>query len=242
VSAQRHKVVIVEGLIGSGKTTLSRELGAALGQKTLILFEPDEKAADGQSVGNPYLADYYADPNRWSFVLQVHQLQARYRMHLQAQWHAMQGTGHAVLDRSYFGDTAFARLQLKGGMMTQREFDTYSSIYHAMTAHVMLPSVCVRVLASPEICERRVAGRMEKETGRKCEKAIDLDYLRGLEQEIDHMVSVLRGMSVNVIDMAWDDARPDPESRHQAVSSLAARIMSLESPDPFLDMHRRTIL
>jgi len=95
---KRHKVVVVEGLIGSGKTTLSRELGKALGDTTLTLFEPDEKGA-----GNPYLADYYLDSARWSFVLQVHQLQARYRMHLQAQWHALQGFGHAVLDRSYFG-------------------------------------------------------------------------------------------------------------------------------------------
>jgi len=241
VIAPRHKVIIVEGLIGSGKTTLSRELGEALGANTLTLFEPDEKGADGKNMGNPYLADYYADPKRWSFVLQVHQLQARYRMHLQAQWHALQGSGHAVLDRSYFGDTAFARLQLKGGFMSQREFDTYSSIYQAMTASVMLPSICVRVLASPEVCERRVAKRMESETGRKCEQAIDLDYLRGLEQEIDHMVSVLRSMNVTVIDMAWDDARPDPENRCQAVRSLAARIEGLTTPDPFLEMHRRTL-
>lgn len=232
-------MIVVEGLIGSGKTTLSRELGRALGPTSLTLFEPDEKGEDGG--GNPYLADYYQDPTRWSFVLQVHQLQARYRMHLQAQWHAMQGMGHAVLDRSYFGDTAFARLQLKSGNMTPREFNTYSSIYQAMTAGVLLPSVCVRVLASPEICERRVAGRMEKETGRQCEQAIDLDYLRGLETEIDYMVAVLRSMGVTVFDVAWDDARPDPASRYQAISSLAARIVSLKTPDPFLDMHRRAL-
>ena len=228
------KVVIVEGLIGSGKTTLSRELGVALGPETLTLFEPDEKGA-----GNPYLADYYEDPARWSFVLQVHQLQARYRMHPQAQWHALQGMGHAVLDRSYFGDTAFARLQLKGGMMTEREFATYSSIYQAMTAGVLLPSVCVRVLASPEICGRRVAKRMEKETGRKCEQAIDLDYLRGLETEIDHMVDVLRRMGVVVIDMAWDVDRESPEMRAGAIEALASRIAAITPPDFFLDMHRR---
>jgi len=239
VPKPRRKVIVVEGLIGSGKTTLSRELGIALGEKTLTLFEPDEKGEGGG--GNPYLADYYADPKRWSFVLQVHQLQARYRMHLQAQWHAMQGFGHAVLDRSYFGDTAFARLQLKGGLMSEREFATYSSIYQAMTAGVLLPSVCVRVLAQPEICERRVASRMEKETGRKCEQAIDLDYLRGLETEIDHMVAVLRGMGVCVIDMAWDVDRDSPEMRRSAVEALASRIVAHTPPDFFLDMHRRTL-
>ena len=235
------KVIIVEGLIGSGKTTLSRELGQALGPKTLTLFEPDEKGEEGQNVGNPYLADYYADPSRWSFVLQVHQLQARYRMHLQAQWHAMQGFGHAVLDRSYFGDTAFARLQLRDGYMLQREFDTYASIYHAMTAGVLLPTICVRVMATPEVCAQRVASRMETETGRKCENAIDLAYLRGLEREIDHMVDVLQKQGVKVIDMAWDTGRDTPEMRLSAVQALASRIISYEPHDLFLDMHRRSL-
>lgn len=232
---QRQKVVIVEGLIGSGKTTLSRELGKALGANALTLFEPDEKGG-----GNPYLADYYGDPARWSFVLQVHQLQARYRMHLQAQWHAMQGFGHAVLDRSYFGDTAFARLQVRMGMMTQREFDTYASIYHAMTASVLLPNVCVRVLASPEVCNQRVAKRMESETGRKCESAIDLNYLRGLEQEIDHMTQTLKQMGVVTLDVPWDVDRDTPEQRQSAVEALARRIESINPQDFFLDLHRRT--
>jgi len=236
----KHKVVIVEGLIGSGKTTLSRELGEALGEDTLTLFEPDEKE-NSKGASNPYLADYYADPGRWSFVLQVHQLQARYRQHLQAQWHALQGFGHAVLDRSYYGDTAFARLQLADGWMSDREFATYSSIYQAMTANVMLPSVCVRVLASPEVCERRVAKRMEAETGRKCEQAISIDYLRGLERETEHMVSVLRNQGVTVLDMPWDDDRSSSEDRAGAVQALAGRIKNLEVPDPFLDLHRRGI-
>lgn len=236
---KRKKVVIVEGLIGSGKTTLSRELGEALGDTTLTLFEPDEKGEDGG--GNPYLADYYGDPARWSFVLQTHQLQARYRMHLQAQWHVMQGFGHAVLDRSYFGDTAFARLQVKMGLMSDREFKTYSSIYQAMTASVLLPNVCVRVLASPEVCNQRVAKRMAIETGRVCETAIDLAYLQGLETEIDHMVGVLRTQGVTVFDMPWDTDRDTPETRRSTVEALAARIKALSAPDLFLDLHRRTI-
>ena len=235
---QPRKVVIVEGLIGSGKTTLSRELGEVL--NALTLFEPDEKTENGKA-GNPYLSDYYDDPARWSFVLQVHQLQARYRMHLHAQWHAMQGLGHAVLDRSYFGDTAFARLQFASGVMSQREFDTYSSIYHAMTAGVLLPTICVRVMATPEVCVRRVQKRMEKETGRKCEATIDLDYMRGLEVEINHMADVLQGMGVKVLDMPWDSERDSPELRRQAIEALAARIEAYEPPELFLNMHRRTL-
>ena len=230
------KVIIVEGLIGGGKTSLSRELAQALGPNTLVLFEPDEKGD-----ANPYLADYYKNPARWAFPLQIHQLQARYRMHLHAQWHAMQDFGHAVLDRSYFGDTAFARLQHKLGWMEDREFTTYSSAYHAMTASVMLPNVCVRILVTPETCNRRIAKRMTSEKGRKCEEAVDLDYLKALDQEIDHMVAVLRSQGVTIIDIPWDTDRDTPEARRSAVEGLAARIQSVAPTDFFLDMHRRSL-
>lgn len=235
----QKKVIIVEGLIGGGKTSLTRELGIAMqrrGDNTLVLFEPDEKEN-----ANPYLAMYYGDPKRWSLTMQVHLLASRYRMHLHAQWHAMQGAGNALLDRSYFGDTAFARLQLRNGLMTKDEFRTYQQIYHGMTASVMHPAVCVRILVSPETCNRRILSRMGKETGRTCETAIDLAYLRDLDDEIGHMVNVLQGQGVVVLNVPWDEDRANPEDRREAVEGLAARIEAIEPVDHFLDLHRRTI-
>lgn len=233
---RRCKVVLVEGIIGAGKSVLTRELGAALGEGALTLMEPDEK-----DNANPYLADFYADPKRWAFVMQIHLLQARYRMHLNAQWHAMSGKGHAVLDRSYFGDTCFARLQVSTGAMTPREFGTYQALYHTMTSAVMLPNVCVRLLVAPEISEKRIKRRMFDREGRRCEEVIDLDYLRSLDREISHMTTVLRQMGVTVIDMPWDIDRESEEDRRSAVQSLAARIEQEEAPDIFLDLHRRTL-
>lgn len=232
----RKKVVIVEALIGAGKSTLTKELGKALGPTTLIQIEPDEK--DG---ANPYLADYYGEPSRWSFTMQCHLLALRYRMHLHAQWHTLQGRGHAVMDRSYFGDTAFAHLQLQSGLMSQHEFNTYSSLYQAMTANVLLPSVCLRLSVLPETAQARIQSRKEKELGRKCESAISLDYLRSLDREIDHMVNVLRQQGVVVWDVPWDPDRDTPKTRKQTIQGLVHRIETLEPQDMFLDMHRRSL-
>lgn len=125
--------------------------------------------------------------------------------------------------------------------MSQREFRTYTSIYQAMTASVLLPNVCVWVLASPEVCANRVAKRMTIETGRQCESVIPIEYLQGLEQEIDHMCGVLRSQGVTIFDMPWDTDRDTPETRQAAVQALAARITALNPPDFFLDLHRRTV-
>ena len=180
------KVVIVEGLIGAGKSSLSKELG-------------------------------------------------------EAQWYAMNKQGHAVLDRSYFGDTSFARLQVKTGAMTSDEFETYRSIYHAMTASVLLPSVCVRLVVSPEVAAKRIQRRMELQTGRKCENVIDINYLRELDREITHMVNVLSEQGVQTIHVPWDADRGTREARVDSVKEIAAQIIESQPKDLFLDLHRRTL-
>jgi deoxyadenosine/deoxycytidine kinase len=232
----RRKVVLVEGIIGAGKSVLTEELGRALGKSTLTLMEPDEK--DG---ANPYLQDFYKDAERWALIMQVHLLQARFRMHQQAQWHAMNNYGHAVLDRSFQGDTCFARMLHRSGVMSQREFDTYKSIYHAMTASVLLPNVCVRLVVAPRVAQGRIKRRMEEQTGRECEDVIDLQYLTDLDTEISHMTDVLRGMGVSVIELPWDDHREKSADRAAVIERLAAQIVENGPVDLFLDTHRRSI-
>ena len=73
---------------------------------------------------------------------------------------------------SYFGDTAFARLQLKNDTMSQHEFDTYTMCYHNMTSTVLLPQVCVHIKVDPEVAQKRVDKRMSVQTGRQCECVI----------------------------------------------------------------------
>jgi len=233
---QRGKVTVVEGIIGAGKSSFSKELAEALGENTLYLREPDEK-----DNGNPYLSDFYEDQERWAFTMQTHLLQERYKMHLHAQWHAMTTGKNAVLDRSYFGDTAFARLQVKTGAMTMREFQTYQSIYHAMTASVLLPNVCIHLQVSPEVSNDRISRRMEERTGRKCESAIDLGYLYSLQREENYMVDALRSQGVKIISIPWDEDRSTPSARFEIVNEIAKKIIEHKPADMFLDLHRRTI-
>mgnify|MGYP001178665118 FL=1 len=230
------KVTIVEGIIGAGKSTFSKELSQALGEDTLLLLEPDEK-----DNANPYLSSFYENQSRWAFTMQVHLLQARYKMHLNAQWHSINGNGNAVLDRSYFGDTAFARLQIKNGSMSENEFETYRNIYHSMTSTVLLPNFCVHLMVNPIVAIDRIKARMEKETGRKCETTIDVGYLYNLYEENVNMINVLRNQGVNIIEVPWDQERDNKDSRAEIVEKVAQQILSAPSPSPFLDLHRRTI-
>ena len=233
----KGKVIIVEGIIGAGKSSFSNELASRLGENTLYLQEPDE-----QNNANPYLSDFYSSPRRWAYTMQTHLLQARYKMHLNAQWHAMTSGNDAVLDRSYFGDTAFARLQLNMGDMSQREFETYQSIYHAMTASVLLPTVCVHLKVSPHVARERIIRRMEDQTGRRCEDVISLKYLEDLAVEEEKVIHALDAQGVRVLNLPWDEDRKNPELRQDTIAGIAEYIKSYQPRgDMFLDLHRRTI-
>lgn len=232
----RGKVIIVEGIIGAGKTSFSKELAQMLGDETLYLQEPDE-----ENDANPYLKDFYGDQARWAYTMQTHLLQERFKMHLHAQWHAMTTGAYSVLDRSYFGDTAFARLQLSTGAMTQREFDTYQSIYHAMTSSVLLPTVCIHLLVSPSVAQKRIQRRMETQTGRTCENVIDIEYLEALVREEKQTVDALESQGVRVLSLKWDEDRATKVDRSAVIRGIAEVIKAHTPPDMFLDLHRRTI-
>lgn len=103
-------VIIVEGNIGAGKSTFAQHLAKALDGE--YLPEP----ADGT---NPYLADYYADPAKWAFEMQMFLLTRRYRAQKYAQGKVRHKGGFVVLDRSYYGDVCFANVQRQLGYFAE---------------------------------------------------------------------------------------------------------------------------
>ena len=226
------KVVITEGIIGVGKTTFSECLSRHL--EAYWMKEPDE------TNGNPYLSMFYNNQTRWAFTMQLHLLNTRYRMHQNAQWMALQQKSNVVLDRSYFGDTAFARLQKKMGTMTTDEFETYALCYQNMTSTILLPHICVHLVVSPTIAQQRVKKRMEKQTGRVCENVIDIKYLTDLQTEESHMISQLEAQGVKVISLNWNENMTIEEIDTKA-REVALDICSHKPPNFFIDLHRRTM-
>ncbi len=192
---KQGQVVIVEGNIGAGKSTFAEHLGQEIGQSAAVMLEPDESNG-----GNPYLADFYADMPRWALTLQLHQLHVRLAHQKLATQKAFHGQ-HAILDRSYYGDTCFARMLNKKGIISDREFKTYEISFNIMSQSVPLPSACVYLDTEPEVCLSRIERRYADRPGRKCETIIDIQYLTDLRREIDVMVSSLEASGVSIVKL-----------------------------------------
>ncbi len=104
-------------MIGTGKSTYAEFLSEQLGSS--IFYE--------SVVDNPILPDYYKNPKRWAFPLQIYFLNTRFKTICEART-----SPDNVLDRSLYEDLIFAELNFDSGNMTQLEFDTYKDLLETM--------------------------------------------------------------------------------------------------------------
>lgn len=151
--------VAVAGNIGAGKSTLTKLLSDR------YHLSPVFEAVDE----NPYLEDFYADMPRFAFHSQMFFLAARLRQHLRQV-----NPGRRVIqDRTVYEDAAiFARLLRDDGVMDQRDHDSYTTMYEAVSAALRPPDLLIYLRASLPTLKRHIRQR-----GRSYEADIDDGYL-----------------------------------------------------------------
>ena len=103
-------------------------------------------------IDNIYLEDFYADMKRYSFPLQVYLLNARFKQQQQIIWSGRGG----VQDRTIYEDSVFARMLRNSGLMDERDFQTYQSLFNHMSNFMKKPNIIVHLDVSPEESLRRI--------------------------------------------------------------------------------------
>lgn len=167
-----NKYIVVAGNIGVGKSTLVTLLCQRLGWDPF--FEPVTE--------NPYLADFYREMHTWGFHSQVFFLAHR----LQIQHAIIRHAGSVIQDRSIYEDAEiFACNLFRQGYLSQRDYNTYWSLYQSMTNFLPPPDLVIYLRASVPTLQKRILQRR-----RDYERAISPEYLVQLNdlysQWIDH--------------------------------------------------------
>jgi deoxyadenosine kinase len=177
---QENNFIGISGLIGAGKTTLAKELGIVMNLP--VYYEP--------VVENEYLEDFYKDPKRYSFALQIYLLNSRFRQHQQVLWNGSGG----IQDRTLYEDCIFAKVLYEDGMMEVREYQTYLNLFKNMSNFMKKNTLIVHLDVKPEESLARIKNR-----NRECESTITLEYLTKLYnayedflQEICKVIPVIR--------------------------------------------------
>jgi deoxyadenosine/deoxycytidine kinase len=160
-----NRYIVIEGVIGVGKTSLSRLLSERLAAR-LVLEEVEE---------NPFLKDFYRDRARYAFQTQMHFLFSRYQQQRSLRQLEL-FSERLVADYLFQKDRIFASLNLQ-----ERELALYERLVGWLELDVMKPDVVVYLQASPDTLMERIARR-----GRSFEKEMDREYIKSLNEAYNH--------------------------------------------------------
>lgn len=159
-TGQPPRLVVVEGPIGVGKTSLVHRLATSFGCQAL-LEDPDD---------NPFLERFYQDPRGAAFATQLHFLFQRSRQ-LEGLRQGDLFTGDTVVaDFLFAKDRLFAELTLD-----QHELDLYDQVYARLSMESPRADLVVYLQAPVPVLMQRIRRR-----DRRAEKTLDPAYLKRL--------------------------------------------------------------
>ncbi|KAJ3449298.1 NADH dehydrogenase [ubiquinone] 1 alpha subcomplex subunit 10 [Anaeramoeba flamelloides] len=204
-------LIIIEGNISAGKTTLCRELGRLLDYE--VFFEPTAK--------NPYLELYYADPKKWGLPMQLYLLKQRFMTYLHCLKKLESGKIKGViLDRSIYSDWVFAKKNYDDKNIDEEGYKLYSEIRKEMLNSIPYPQICLYLSVKPEICYDRI----HKLRGRQCESTIPLEYLSGLNKCYEMLNIELTESKTQVVRINWNNFGYASEVLNQIIFQICPNL------------------
>jgi len=154
-------MIAVEGPIGVGKTSLAELMAQRLDAR-LVLEEFE---------GNPFLADFYRDPERFAFQTQLWFLLSRYRQQQELQQLDL-FSPLLVTDYMFMKDRLFASLTLN-----DKEMSLYDRVASLLERDIASPDLVVYLQADTD----RLMANVRKRS-RSYEVNMDWKYLDALNQ------------------------------------------------------------
>lgn len=162
--------IAIAGNIGAGKTTLTSMLASHYGWTAYY-----EQVND-----NPYISDFYENMKRWSFHLQIHFLQSRFK-----QINLINTDSNTTIqDRSIYEDASiFARNLYDMKLMEARDYNIYFNLYQEIISLIPTPDLLIYLKASVPTLIKHIQRR-----GREYEENIRMDYLKHLNDKYNEWI------------------------------------------------------
>ena len=153
--------IAIEGTIGVGKTSLANMMSKELGAR--LVLEAFEE--------NPFLPDFYKDPERYAFQTQLFFLLQRYRQQQELRQVDM-FQNLLITDYMFVKDRLFASLNL-----SEKEMHLYDTVANLLERNIIKPDMVIYLQADTDTLMKNIAQR-----GREMETEITYEYIDALSQ------------------------------------------------------------
>jgi deoxyadenosine/deoxycytidine kinase len=218
----------VAGMVGAGKTTLTRALAARFGLQLALESVDDD---------NPWLDLFYRDAEgrrRYALELQLHFLATRF-----AAMRRMRAQGGSwILDRTWYEDAEiFAMGLYEHGVMSRIEYQLYHQLYvellHSPAARP--PRLLIYLYGPLDILIERIRTR-----GRPSERETETDYWAALHARYDRWIADFRHCPILAIDVRDYDIVGDPAALDTIVDRVRRRLEPVIPQREFWETARPT--
>lgn len=203
------KHIAIAGNIGAGKTTLTR----------LLAKHYNWKAQYEDVEDNPYLDDFYNQMERWSFNLQVYFLNSRFRQILEIR----EQKKTIIQDRTIYEDAFIFAPNLHAmGLMTNRDYKNYRSLFDLMESVTQPPDLLIYLRSSIPNLVNQIHKR-----GREYENSISIDYLSRLNERYEAWIHGYDKGNLLIVDVDKLDFVDNPEHLGDIISRIDAELHGL---------------
>ncbi|WP_378185571.1 deoxynucleoside kinase [Aquimarina sp. W85] len=201
--------VAIAGNIGAGKTTLTK----------LLAKHYKWEAQYEDVLENPYLEDFYNKMERWSFNLQIYFLNSRFRQILE-----IRETGKDIIqDRTIYEDAYIFAPNLHAmGLMTNRDFENYKSLFNLMESVVEGPDLLIYLRSSIPNLVSQIHKR-----GRDYENTISIDYLSRLNERYEAWAHDYDKGNLLIVDVDDINFVDNPEDLGTIINRIDAELNGL---------------
>ena len=197
------------GNIGAGKTSLAVLLSKHYGWEAH--FE--------DVIDNPYLDDFYNHMERWSFNLQIYFLNSRFRQLKNFR----ETSKHFIQDRTIYEDAHIFAPNLQAmGLMNQRDFNNYQSLFELMESVVQVPDILIYLRSSIPNLVNKIHKR-----GREYENSISIEYLSRLNERYEAWISTYNKGKLLIVDVDQIDFVENKEDLGKVIEKIDGELNGL---------------
>ena len=197
---EKYPYIVVEGNIGSGKTSLVKMLTKEFSAHSIY-----EEFSD-----NPFLPKFYAEPEKHAFPLELSFLAERYHQ-LKKELNTRNLFHKNIISDYYFiKSLIFAEITLP-----EDEFDLYKKLFHIIHQKLPQPDLLIYLYSDIERLQKNISKR-----GRDYESQITDDYLKKIHKGYFNFLSQQNTFPVLILNLTNIDFVEQKEDFMKILVSL----------------------